>query len=837
MAECAGASAGPIGTEGAIAAGRSSGAAFAGSEFEPRANAPGDAAEAAAARAGGREAPDRGASGPRGSEPGPPPGGIAAGAAWRRLLFTWAIRVGVWVALLGSFGGGAIALGVAKSVPDVSQLREGYDPPQTSRIFTADGELLSTMFDERRTVIDFEEIPTVTKLAFLAAEDAHFYEHGGIRYPAVLRALWANVRNGRTAQGGSTITQQVGEIVLLGRSRAYLQKLRELFLAWKLERELTKDEILGLYLNHAYLGHGRHGVEEAALYYFGKKARALNLPESAVLAGILSSPGRYSPRVSPERALSRRAYVLDQMLEKGFIGASAHAAAMASPLRLASPPVAQSSLSPEVVALARKEIRRRERAEGHRGGYTVRTTLDSRLQALGRQAIRETLDEYAERHRLTPPFMESRVRLWGKRFRGTPRRHHIYVGTVEAVDDARSAIRVQVGDLLGEVQLAREKRYNPHGLRPSEFTAPGALLRVRVAHEAPAEGLPQLRLELGPQAALVAIDPRNRDVLALVGSYEGLPGELDRARRARRQPGSAFKPFVYSAAFHTRQWTAATVLPLEWPGHGLEEAEPPYSLDLRRALAHSNNEAAQLLLRQVGPERVVDWARQIGIRSRLGKDLSLALGAYEVRPIELANAYATFASGGFWQEPRLLVEVGRGGERSSAKARAEPWRVMTSAEAYLITSMLQSVVEEGTAQSLQAIGVPVAAKTGTTNQSKDAWLVGYSTELCVAVWVGYDDALPLGAGESGSRTAAPAFARFMRAAHQGHPATRFARPAGIVTELIDPETGLLAWPGQEDAVEEEFLAGTQPLEVAPAAFVEFETGWDFGRSWWRDLFR
>jgi penicillin-binding protein 1A len=296
-----------------------------------------------------------------------------------------------------------------------------------------------------------------------------------------------------------------------------------------------------------------------------------------------------------------------------------------------------------------------------------------------------------------------------------------------------------------------------------------------------------------------------------------LPGGLDRARRARRQPGSSFKPLVYAYALHARLATPATVLELEQPGHGLPE-EPPYRLSVRNALAHSNNEASERLLRAAGPAPVVAFAHELGIESNLGADLSLALGSYEVTPLEMANTYATFASGGFVQAPRLIEELrGPSGEPLPLPERAPPRRVLTAEEAYLVTSLLESVVKVGTGRRALAIGHPVAGKTGTSNLSKDAWFVGYSTDLSVAVWVGFDDALPLGVGstEEGARTALPAFVEFMKAATAGRPHTEFPRPPGIVTEYIDPETGYLPSPGQGNGIEEEFLDGTAPESTAP----------------------
>jgi penicillin-binding protein 1A len=436
--------------------------------------------------------------------------------------------------------------------------------------------------------------------------------------------------------------------------------------------------------------------------------------------------------------------------------------------------------------------------------------------------LRTALSEYGERHGLRPPYTQKKVKAWGKAFVGKPGPNKVYVGVVSAADDAAGRLEVQVGSVSGHVNVAEELRYNPKHLPPSQFANVGALLRVRLQEAADVEGGPKLRLELGPEAALVAIDVRSRDVVALVGSEEALPGGLDRARRARRQPGSAFKPVVYGYALRSHLVTPATVLDLEQPGHGLPEPgqglpeQPPYHLSIRNALAHSNNEASVFLLRSATPPPVVAFAHELGIESNLGADLSLALGSYEVTPLEMANAYATFASGGFMQPARLLAELrAPSGELLPLPERPAPRRVLSVEEAYLVTSLLESVVKVGTGQRALSIGHPVAGKTGTTNDVKDAWFIGYSTDLSVAVWVGFDDTLPLGDNESGSRTALPAFVDFMKAATAGRPRTEFPRPPGIVTASIDPETGYLPQPGQTNVLEEEFLEGTQPETSAP----------------------
>lgn len=700
-------------------------------------------------------------------------------------------------------------------LPSIEQLKTGYDPPQVTRVLARDATLLASLFTERRTLVAFDKIPRHTKLAFLAAEDAHFYEHEGLNYFGMLRALVVNLRAGHTVQGGSTITQQVVKNVLLDSRRTYRRKIRETLLARRVEQYLTKDEILSLYLNHIYLGHGRYGIEEAARYYFGKSSSLLDLPESALLAGLVAAPERYSPRRDLKKALMRRRYVLDQMLKKGFL-ASAELRDKASEVgvRLAPAVEAESELAPEVVGRVQNLLSDIKGERKNSGGFTVHTTIDPRLQAAARRAVRENLDRYLERQKLVPPFTLKKRRLWGDVFEGEPRQHGIYTGRVVAVDDGAWTIDVQVGKKLGRVQLKREDRYNPKRLPPSEFVGLDAALRVSVLDTASVDSnvLP-LRLELGPQSALVAVDVRSRQVVALVGSYEAVVGGLDRTL-SLRQPGSAFKPFLYSFALSTKKVTAASLI--EVPSKDSEDGSA--NITLRRGVATSNNHVAAWTYEKVGGKGVVQWAHSLGITSRLAPTPSLALGAYEVTPVEMAQAYATLASGGRYEPLVWVTQIkGPGGELLKLPNQLPERRAMSPEVAYLTTSLLTSVVKEGTGRLARSLSRPLAGKTGTTNQAKDAWFAGYSTDLVAVVWVGYDDPLPLGRGESGARTALPAWVDFMKVAHEGKPKTQFVKPPGIVTVSIDPSSGLRAFAAQPDAIAEHFLDGTVPEGVAEPA--------------------
>ncbi|MBL0195927.1 MAG: PBP1A family penicillin-binding protein [Myxococcales bacterium] len=770
-------------------------------------------------------------------------------------VWRWTRRALVGLAALAVAGVVAIFLVVRhyeRDLPSVIDLRSSYRPPQTTRVLARDGTLLAELFTERRTVIAFKDVPVHMRLAVLAAEDAGFYQHKGVNWLGIARAVIVNLRSGRVRQGGSTITQQVCKNVLLDAEHSYRRKVREAILAGRLEEQLTKDEILELYLNHIYFGNGRFGIEEAARGTFGKPARDLTIGEAALLAGTIAGPELFSPRRDLKRALGRKKFVLDQMRDKHFIDEAQHERAMAEPVRLTPLVEPQSELAPEVVAIARRTLLELEPERAQRGGFTVTTTLDPKLQAAARKAVRENLLAYDKRHGLTgglkppaAPVIDKKTkkpvvnRKEPAAYTGTPsfESHRVYTGVVSGTDDAAGLVEVQVGTVSGFFKLGEYERYNPQHASPSAFAPVGAKVRVSLLAPAPAPSADDekaaaksrvpLRLELGPEASMVALDVRSRDVLALVGSYEGQAGALDRATQSRRQPGSTFKPLVYSYALHSRRFTAASLIdvnPQAFGGFG------PYKptnyegwtgkdpLRLREALAGSVNIVAVRVLESVGPANVVDWAKAFGIRSTMKPDLSLALGSYELEAIELVGAYTTLAAGGVYEEPRVVTKiVGPDGKELELRPRPPARRVLEPDVAYLTTHLMTSVIDHGTAQRAKVLGRPLAGKTGTTNDSKDTWFAGFSTDIAAVTWVGYDDGKPLGGAEAGGTTALPAWIAFMKAAHEGRPKSEFPRPGGLVDVKIDKHTGKLANPGDEDAMTELFLAGTEPTEVAEAA--------------------
>ena len=761
-----------------------------------------------------------------------------ASLPWKR----WLKRAAA-IAAIGAIGVAiAIALVVRHfeaGLPGVSELRD-YQAPQVTRVLARDGTLLAELFTQRRTVVPIASLPAHVKLAVLAAEDADFYEHQGLNYWGIARAMLVNLRSRGARQGGSTITQQVVKNLLLNsRERTLSRKIREALLSRRLEQDLGKDEILDLYVNNIYFGRGRYGIEEAARDDFGRSARDLTIAQAALIAGRIANPRDYGPRASMPLALARRAYVLGQMHEKGFLSDAQWEAATQEPVTLAPAIEASSELAPEAVELAKSYLYRIEPDIARVGGFTITTSIDARLQAAARQAVRETLGAYDKRHgaqdalkaaasadrKSHPPPRDALTA-----FEGTPsfEQHRVLVGTVTGADDAAGTFDVRVGTALGVVRLAEYERYNPRGLAPTAFAPVGARVRVSLLGPvpAPSPGAPEerapLRMESGPEAAFVAIDVRTREILALVGSYEGQAGALDRATQSRRQPGSTFKPIVYSYAIHSRRFTPATLVdpnPDVFEGgyhpsnfEGWKGRDP---LRLREALANSVNVAAVRVIADVGPANVVSWAQALGIESPMKPDLSLALGSYEVHPIELAGAYATFAAGGSYQEPRLVLRiVGPDGKDLALPDPPPARRVLDDAEAYLVTNMLTSVIDHGTAARARSLGRPLAGKTGTSNGPKDTWFAGYSADIAAVTWVGYDDGRLLGPGEQGAVTALPAWMSFMKVAHEGRPRVDFPRPPGVTTVTIDQRTGALPYPDDPDVLDEVFLAGTEPTATA-----------------------
>lgn len=748
-------------------------------------------------------------------------------------------RVLFLLGLLGLFLGLAGVAGLflyytrGESLPTIDRVSD-YHPKVVTRVLAQDGQLIGELFEERRTVVPRERVPRLVMNAFIAAEDAQFFEHPGVNLWAFARAIVQSVIHRRHLRGASTITQQlVKTYVLKSSERSPRRKIQEMYLALRLEKMLMKEEILWIYLNQIYFGHNRYGIEEAARFYFGKSVSDLDAGEAALLASLPKGPEEISPRRNPQRAKDRQSYVLSQMARYHFISQDEATRFANTPIRLVNEPTSLGSLAPEYVEMVEHMlVARFGQARLPYLGLNVRTSCDANLQRTARTALEMGLSRIDERQgyrgrvqHLSQAAQKAHLEALKKEYPSGPPTGRVVEGVVTQVldgDEKSGWATVDLGAVQGTLALpASPDRYNPKGLPPSKRFAAGDTLRVRILRVA-REG-PILSLESGPQGAVILMDPEQRHVLAMIGGYGYGRGLFNRAMRARRQPGSAFKPFVFATAFETRRYTPASILndsPQVYDLPDLKPWAPKNASDhhafmgpvrLRVALAHSLNTVASQLIYDLKPAPVIATAQALGITSKLESNYALALGASDVTLLELTNSYATLAARGRRAEPLFILQVG-----DEKPAEAELTQAVSPELSFLTSSVLQSVIDEGTGISIKGkLKRPVAGKTGTTNSNKDTWFVGYTPNLCAGVWVGFDDNRPLGEREQGARTALPIWFEVMQAALRDRPAVPFVQPAGVVVQRIDAATGKRAAPGAP-AIDEVFLSGTEPQEQALA---------------------
>ncbi len=757
-----------------------------------------------------------------------------------------ALRIGLAL-LTAAVLGGAAVLGLlaryAAELPSVELIRD-YNPSLVTKVYGADGSVVGEFYVERRVIIPLAKVPRRLQQAFLAAEDAAFFEHHGLDLKAVLRATVRNVLAGGVVQGGSTITQQVARNMFLSSEKRLARKIKEAILAWRIEKHFTKQDILGLYLNHIYLGQGAYGVQAAALTYFGRPVDQLNLLESAVLAGLPKAPSTYSPAQHPERALKRAGYVLTRMAETGAITGEESKAAAALPLRLQKGREAQRG------AFFLEHVRRTlEKTYGtdavYRGGLEVRTTLDPRLQAAAEDAVREGLREVDKRRGWRGPAQRLGTADAAKiealigtldAWPATLAAGEVVPAVVREVGERAAKVRVGPGEGVLPVEQmrwvygqGREERMKS----PKQVLRAGDLLLVRVLAPGSAAAPARVALEQDPEVegALLCQDVHSGAVLAMVGGFDFARNQYNRALQARRQPGSAFKPFIYAAALESGSWTPASIIedsPIEFenrdeaarikvwrPSNYEEKFYGPTRL--RVALNHSRNIVTIKLLQAVGVQKVIAAAQRMGVASPLAADLTLALGSSSVTLQELTTAYGAIADGGVRHEPLAILSVKDRSGRVLEEHGPSSAEVLSPDGAHVLTSMLQTVVSDGTGWKVKELGRPVAGKTGTTNDYVDAWFMGFTPDLVTGVWVGLDRRESLGWHETGSRAAIPIWLGFMSQAVVGRPASVFPVPPQVVFAKIDPGRGLLASPGSPEAIVEVFREGTVPSGVAPRA--------------------
>jgi penicillin-binding protein 1A len=748
------------------------------------------------------------------------------------------------LAAVGSVIGVFWYYGRAVAVHDEAGLKH-YRPPQVTRIFARDGTLIGELYTQRRTFIAYAEIPSHVENAFLAAEDADFYKHEGMDYLGMVRALVVNVKAGEIKQGASTITQQVVKTFLLSAERTFERKVQELILARRLEQALSKQEILELYLNEIFLGHGRYGIEEASQYYFGKSVREIDLGQAALLATLPKAPGRDSPHKTPERAKARQVYVLEQMVKHGFATREDAQRFIAADLDFVREPgrsVKIAAGAEEFVDEVERRLREQYGAELDTLGGRVYTTVDLKVQAQTRAGLRASLHALDERQgyaRHAKAASAKARKAAHKESAGGVRASVVYRAEVieppEGVTLPADAIAARLGDQRVLVHVPEDDRFHDPSRPVREQFVAGAITPVLVTRPEGGEGVPAGWAEgrlTAPQSAVLLADARTGEVLAMVGGHDHARGEFNRALQAARQPGSSFKPFVYGAAVASKKYTAATLVEdspaiyEKWKPTNFLRDVYLGDIRLRVALTKSVNTIAIKLIDELGFPTVHEFAEAAGIPGPLPEHLSLALGTKELRPWDMLAGYLTLARGGRRIEPRLILRIEAPGrpvwepEHPSVQALPED-------AVFVLTSMMESVVREGTGTAAKALGRPVAGKTGTSADFHDAWFCGFTPRHVAVAWVGFDAPRRLGSGETGGKAAVPVWLAAMSAVPDpGH--EDFQPPPSVSVRRIDAASGLLApaVPPVDDAgepvkmktLDEYFVAGTEPIdEATPAA--------------------
>jgi penicillin-binding protein 1A len=762
------------------------------------------------------------------------------------------------------FVGGALAVGAlvyiySKDLPDYTQLKN-YEPPVMTRVHAGDGSILAEYSHERRLFLPSNAIPDQVKQAFISAEDKNFYSHHGIDPEGMVRAAMVLVQGSKHIQGASTITQQVAKNFLLTNERSFDRKIKEALLSMRIEQTYSKDRILELYLNEIYLGLGNYGVAAAALNYFDKSAHELTLAETAYLAGLPKGPNNYNPWRNREAAIARRNYVIERMVENGYVSRADGDAAKAEPLT-----VNPRALSPNSIAAGyfAEEVRRELNdrygdKKLYEGGLSVRATLDPKMQMMARKALADGLIRFDEAHGFRGPVKQIEIGSdWGQALAQVP--------VLGDVAPWRLAVVLDVNDLSARIGLQppREKSGEVSRVRETgTITADGArFLRKRfrqafapgdVVYVEPLDGKPgQYRLRQIPEisGALVAMDPYTGRVFAMAGGFSFDQSSFNRATQALRQPGSSFKPFVYSAALDNGYTPSSIILdePIEivqpngevWRPENFESGNyGPHTL--RYGIEHSKNLMTVRLARDVGMPLIAEYARRFGIYDDMATYLPMALGAGETTLMRMVTAYSMLANGGKRIKPTLIDRIQDrwghtiyrhderqclGCEAPKFEADSEP-KLVDNAEqvldpltAYQITSIMEGVIQRGTGVSIKEVGKHLAGKTGTTNDAKDLWFVGFSPDLAVGVYLGYDKPRSMGDSAQAALYAAPIFRDFMKMALANKPDTPFRVPPGIKLISVDSRSGMRSTGA--GSIMEAFKPGTSPSDSygggAPAA--------------------
>ncbi|MEJ0094460.1 MAG: penicillin-binding protein 1A [Methylocella sp.] len=772
-------------------------------------------------------------------------------------LLGFIFATGAIVFVVAACAAGLLVWKFEQDLPDYTQLKN-YEPKVMTRVHAGDGSLVAEYAHERRLYLPSAAIPALVKDAFLSAEDKNFYSHAGVDPEGIVRAFVVLVQGGKRVQGASTITQQVAKNFLLTNERSFERKIREALLAFRIEGAYSKDKILELYLNEIYLGLGNYGVAAAALNYFDKSVHELTIAQAAYLAALPKAPNNYHPFLKRERAIERRNWVIDRMVENGYVSRADGEKAKAEPLGV-NPRV----LSPNSIAAGyfAEEVRRElgERygeKKLYEGGLSVRTTLDPKMQLMARRALVDGLVRYDEAHGFRGPMRHIDISQdWGVSLADIPILGDVSPWRLAVIIDANET-GARIGlqpkrEKSGEVERERESgtltnvgMHWTRGAGARSSLGPGDVVYVE-----PIDGKPgQYRLRQIPEVsgAIIAMDPYTGRVFAMVGGFSFDQSEFNRATQALRQPGSSFKPFVYATALDNGYTPSSIVLdaPIEidqgaglgvWRPENFEgKSSGPHTL--RYGVEHSINQMTVRLARDVGMPLIVEYAKRFGIYDDLPPFLSMSLGSGETTLLRMTTAYSMLANGGKRIKATLIDRIQdrwghtlyRHDERTCEGCDAAKWenqpepklidnreQVLDPLTAYQITSIMEGVIQRGTGQAIREVGKHLAGKTGTTNEAKDLWFVGYSPDLAVGVFMGYDQPRSLGDSAQAAQYTAPIFRDFMKMALKDKPDVPFRVPPGIKLISVDAKSGMRS--SGSGTILEAFKPGTAPPDSYAAS--------------------
>ena len=768
----------------------------------------------------------------------------------------------------------------APQLPSVEVLRDmRFQVPL--QVYTEDGTFIAEYGEKKRIPVSFDQIPDLLTKAVLAAEDDRFFEHPGVDYQGILRAAYHLITTRQKAQGGSTITMQVARNFFLSSEKTYTRKIKEILLSLKIEKELSKEQIFELYANKIYLGNRAYGFASASKVYYGRPLSELGLAQYAMIAGLPKAPSSYNPIANPTRALIRRDYVLNRMRELDFITEIEYSLAKAEPVTASVHSATVGLEAPYVGEMVRALIYQRYNEDAYTHGFKVYVTLDPKQQAAANNALRNALRSYDQRHGYRGPLKHETLPEdappdeLAALVKPHPRVGRLMPALILGTEEQSASALLDDGTqlTLPWEGLSWAKTYrSPNRRGPSPKAAADIVARGDIVYVGLSpDNTWQLAQIPDVAGALVALDPHNGAIRALSGGFDFFHSKFNRVAQARRQPGSSFKPFIYSAALEYG-YTPASIIndaPVVFDDPSLESSWRPENYSgrfygptrLREALVHSRNLVSIRLLQAIGIDFSIDHATHFGFDiQRLPRNLSLSLGSGTVTPLELASAYAVLANGGYRIEPYFIarIEDNTGAIIEQANPQvvcddcdtpADPpyeltvdtadldiiddeegeilpppppiqpaQQVLSAQNAYLITNMMRDVIRRGTGRRALQLGRhDLAGKTGTTNDQRDAWFAGFNADLVAVTWTGFDNGSPLGDGETGGRAALPMWMDFMGAALGDSPETELEQPPGLVTVRIDPATGLLAGANVGEAIFETFQRENAPTAYSPAS--------------------